>query len=140
MGLPLLIAFQELWLHLSKLQLPASHLLTLLSPVAILVFSLVSAALPELLPRSCGCLSCPTWLTQPVRGHSIMPQWAVLKWVPVCQQLKKNGLSLKQMSGKPPCFRAGTKYLQEQTVRSCLLYHIPLQGFGKIVKPILVHR
>lgn len=54
--------------------------------------------------------------------------------------VEKNGLSLKQLLGKPLCFRAGTKYLQEQTVWSCLLYHIPLPSFGKIVKPILVHR
>lgn len=57
--------------------------------------------------------------------------------------VKINRLGLKQLLGKPLCFRTGTKYLQgllQQTVWSSLLYHISLQGFGKNVKQILVHR
>lgn len=65
MGLPLLFAFQEPWVHFSELQLPPSHPLTLLSPIAILVFSLVPAALPELSPctlQGLWLVACPVQL------------------------------------------------------------------------------
>lgn len=91
MGLHLLFAFQEPWFHLSELQPPLSYLQTLQSSVAILVFSLVPAALPELL----SCMLQGLWLpvlsnlAPNVWDHCLLPEWAVLKGVPVCQQFRK---------------------------------------------------
>ena len=77
-------------------------------------------------------------------GHCVLPRLGYLKRGASLPAVKINGLGLKQLLGKSLCFRAGTKYLQgllqEQAGWSSLLYHTSLQGFGKNVKQILVHR
>lgn len=87
MGLPLLFAFQEPWFHLSELQLPVPHLLTLLSPVAILVFSCPPQAVP--LNASGAVVACSVLSNLAHMALHSMGPWhiasTVLKAVPVCQ-------------------------------------------------------